>query len=519
MKRTRIFSALLAGALLFSLTACGGNSASSGSTGSTQSGSNAQSGSGQYREHLTIAVNAQITMLDPQKINNVQSNQLFNMVYNTLVNYDTDTKEVLPELATSWEWTDDSYTTLKLTLRDDVTFQNGVAFTADDVAFTLDRATYASLVESYDHCNVIDPYTIEICLKSPNVDFVDILSHNSTAIVSKENVEADEEFGGAIGTGPWKIDLENYSAGDTIELLRNDNYWDVLPETKSITIRYIGNASARLIALENDEVQVVTGIATSEMEIAKENPSITVKPFKTTTFYALTINTKNGAAANDQKLRTAIAYAINRDDIIQMIGDPDVEPATTVFGWQANYYFDDFTNDLSYNPEKAKELVSQCANTTVNLIVNGQDAKMKTIASAIQEQCRLVGITVNVEELDHVSVEARRSEGTHELVILSLALFDWPSDIGRILSSQSQYNYANLSDPQVDELLQLGVSTDDPEQRSQYYQQLQELVHDSCYYIPIAYGTHSIAYRNGVDGIVVRPNTSHDFSYACMLEG
>ena len=205
--------------------------------------------------------------------------------------------------------------------------------------------------------------------------------------------------------------------------------------------------------------------------------------------------------------------------IIQMIGDPDVEPATTVFGWQANYYFDDFTNDLSYNPEKAKELVSQCANTTVNLIVNGQDAKMKTIASAIQEQCRLVGITVNVEELDHVSVEARRSEGTHELVILSLALFDWPSDIGRILSSQSQYNYANLSDPQVDELLQLGVSTDDPEQRSQYYQQLQELVHDSCYYIPIAYGTHSIAYRNGVDGIVVRPNTSHDFSYACMLEG
>ena len=79
MKRTRIFYALLAGALLFSLTACGGNSASSGSTGSTQSGSNAQSGSGQYREHLTIAVNAQITMLDPQKINNVQSNQLFNI--------------------------------------------------------------------------------------------------------------------------------------------------------------------------------------------------------------------------------------------------------------------------------------------------------------------------------------------------------------------------------------------------------------------------------------------------------
>lgn len=63
--------------------------------------------------------------------------------------------------------------------------------------------------------------------------------------------------------------MENYVAGDTIELIRNEAYWGELPKTKTITLRLIGNSSARLIALENGEVDIMTSISPTEMMAAK----------------------------------------------------------------------------------------------------------------------------------------------------------------------------------------------------------------------------------------------------------
>ena len=106
-----------------------------GGSGETQA---AASNEPVYKESIVLGDGSQITTGDPQSINNMQHNRIFKCSHNTLVSYNSSSATYEPELATSWEWSDDLLT-LTLKLRDDVTFQNGEKFTANDVKYSYER--------------------------------------------------------------------------------------------------------------------------------------------------------------------------------------------------------------------------------------------------------------------------------------------------------------------------------------------------------------------------------------------
>lgn len=520
----KILAFVLAAVMILSLTACGGNNTPDNDEPAVEATKSGELDSAviegveaeSYKEHINIALTSQITTLDPGLISNVQHYYLFNMVYNTLVFYDNNTKEFSGELATSWEWADDTYTKIHITLRDDVTFHNGEPLTAEDVAFTLDRTTSSLVSNTYDHCEVIDDHTLDIVLNQPNVDFMYVLSHNSSAVVNKDALEADPDLGGVFGTGPWVIDMDNYVAGDTIELIRNENYWGELPVTKTISLRLISNASSRLIALENGEVSLMTSIAPTELIAAQGNDEIEIYDFNTAQMYYFAFNNTNGPAADDVKLRQAIAYAINRDDLYAATGDEGASAASTFWGWHMKYYFDEFGVDMSYNPDKAKELVAELGdNTTLHLMVNTSSSDYKIMAEVIQEQCRQVGITIVIDEVDSAgaSANSKYASATHEAMLYSINMNDWDSDMARLLSVGSNTNKAVLNNERVTELLALSVSTTDEAERAAYYQELQELIHDNCFYIPLYYTSDTVAYADGVSGMRLSYSRDHDYSY------
>lgn len=523
----KLLALILAAVMILSLAACGGNdtpdtpdtpdtTVAPKDPGKLDSeviqGSEAES----YKEHINIALASQITTLDPGLISNVQHYYLFNMVYNTLVFYNNSTKEFTGELATTFEWADDTYTKLHIVLRDDVKFHNGEPLTAEDVAFTLDRTTSSLVSNTYDHCEIVSDNELYICLNQPNVDFMYVLSHNSSAVVNKDSLDKDPDLGGVIGTGPWVIDMDNYVAGDTIELVRNDNYWGELPATKSISLRLISNASARLIALENGEVSLMTSIAPTELAAAEGNDDINVYNFNTAQMYYFAFNNTNGPAANDQKLRQAIAYAINREDLYAATGDEGGSAATTFWGWHMKYYADEFDLDLSYNPDKAKELVAELGdNTTLHLMVNTTSSDYNIMAQVIQEQCRQVGITIIIDEVDSAgaSANSKYASATHEAMLYSINMNDWDSDMARLLSVGSNTNKAVLNNERVIELLSQGVATTDEAERAAIYKELQTLIHDNCFYIPLYYTSDTVAYADGVSGMRLSYSRDHDYSY------
>lgn len=531
----KLLALVLAVLMVVSLTACGGNGgatnepsqAATGNETPTQPteglGSSVIEGeeAASYKEHINIALASQITTLDPGLISNVQHYYLFNMVYNTLVFYDNNTKEFTGELATTFEWADDTYSKVHIVLREGVVFHNGEPLTADDVAYTLDRTTSSLVSNTYDHCEIVSDNELYICLNQPNVDFMYVLSHNSSAVVNKDALEADPDLGGVIGTGPWVIDMANYVAGDTIELVRNENYWGELPVTKSISLRLISNASARLIALENGEVSLMTSIAPTEVMAAQGNDEINVYNYNTAQMYYFAFNNTNGPAANDLKLRQAIAYAINREDLYAATGDEGGSPATTFWGWHMKFYADQFDLDLSYNPEKAKELVAELGdNTTLHLMVNTTSSDYNIMAQVIQEQCRQVGITIIIDEVDSAgaSANSKYKTATHEAMLYSINMNDWDSDMARLLSVNSNTNKAVLNNERVIELLSQGVATTDEAERAAIYAELQILIHDNCFYIPLYYTSDTVAYRDGVSGMRLSYSRDHDYSYICEAE-
>ncbi len=474
-----------------------------------------------YQKQLNIALASQITTLDPGLVSNVQHYYLFNMVYDTLLFYDNTAKELSGKLATSFAWADDSYQKIHITLRDDVVFHSGEPMTAEDIAFSLDRTTSTLVTNSYDHVDVLGPYELDIVLKQPNVDFMYVLSHNSSAIVSKKAVEANPDLGGAIGTGPWVIDMDNYVAGDTIALVRNDRYWGELPKTEKINLRLIANASSRLIALQNKEVVLMTSVNPTELFAAKANTNLTIYDYPTAQMYYFAFNNTSGPAADNLKLRQAIAYAINHEDLFLATGDEGATAATSFWGWHMKYYFDKFDLDLSYNPEKAKELVAELGGSaTLHLMVNTSSSDYRIMSEVIQDQCRKVGIEIIIDEVDSAGATAnsKYASAQHEAMLYSINMNDWDSDMGRLLSVGSNTNKAVLNNERVTELLALGVSTTDDALRAAYYQELQTIVHDNCFYIPLYYTSDTVAYLNGTAGMRLSYSRDHDYSYIAIPE-
>lgn len=98
-------------------------------------------------------------------------------------------------------------------------------------------------------------------------------------------------------------------------------------------------------------------------------------------------------------------------------------------------------------------------------------------------------------------------------MLYSINMNDWDSDMGRLLSVNSNTNKAVLNNERVTELLSLGVSTTDEAQRAAYYKELQTIVHDNCFYIPLYYTSDTVAYDSDASGMRLSYSRDHDYSY------
>ncbi len=523
MKKLLLF--VLALTLCFAMAACSQSpkaetetetSAAAEVSDSSESNASADAEAPAYKDHVTIALNYQLSGIDPNTFRSTATGLLNKMVFDTLLNYNYETKEIESELATAWEWTDDSVTRLKVTLRDDVLFHNGEKMTSADVANSLDRNTIGMVTDYYDHCEIVDDYNLEIVLSKPDVDFLYVLTDPSTSITCKSAIEADPDYGFTIGTGPWVDDMSAYVPGERWELIRNENYWGELPETKTVTLRLISDASARLIALQNGEVDVITHISPSEIEAAKADSSLTIEQFPSAGMVYLSFNNgANGPAADDLNLRQAVARAINRDDIVYATGNTTSIPRYTFWGSQMKYGMENFDLDLSYNLEEAKKLADGAKTKELHLMAETGVNEFRNTALVLQEVLRQIGIDLVIDEVDSAGMTANTAydNAQHESLISTVNLNPWDSDMNKMLTPGSRNNDAILDNARISELLDLAVATADETERAAYYAEVQTIIHDNCYYIPLYSETASIGYVNGTSGINIVPGQSHDYSY------
>lgn len=230
-----------------------------------------------------------------------------------------------PALATSWDVSEDSKT-FTFHLRDGVTWHDGEAFTADDVVFTLTTITplhprAASVFSNVASVVATDASTVVVTLNDPFGPFINFLTADNVGILP-EHVYAGSDPAtnpanmAPIGTGAFKFD--NWASGQSITLVKNENYWaEGRPYLDELIFSIIPDANSRILALEAGDVDMVTNydIAINDIERLKQTPGLVVRQSGGIPRPLLLIFNNETPELNDAAVRKALFRGLDREMI------------------------------------------------------------------------------------------------------------------------------------------------------------------------------------------------------------
>ena len=529
----RVIALILALVTVLALVACGGTGATSGATSGTtgkvdtdtikdkqdENIHDVKEGV-EYKEEVVIGIRVKVETTDIQAVSNVAHGYTFLMTHEPLVHTNSDGK-LIPKLAESWTVSADAKTyTFKL--REGVKFHDGSDFTAEDVIYTIQRGldnptastTVKGLYGGFESFTAKDTYTVEIVLKEGDSDLLIAMANTgSFGILSKKACEAADD-GYKYGTGPWAND--KFVIGDYMTLTRNDNYWGEKPVTKTVRFRVIPEDSARLIALENKEIDVCIYTANSEVQFVLDNKELDLVSYEGGLNY-LFFNLDH-APFDDENFRLAIANCIDVDAIIKGAkGGYGTRALTTNAPYSFGYFADWASVNMSEykrDVEKAKDYLSKskyASGAEFTITVNNNERAL--IAQIIQDQLKDIGVTVEVEQLDSAGFSAIQKEDGWEALIASIAYTAAGDDFGRSFKSNGGQNKMGYANAEVDALFAKAKAEPDEAKRKEMYKDIQIIIHKEAPVTPLHYDVSFIAYTNKLSGVFWEGRGYHEFSY------
>lgn len=313
-----------------------------------------------------------IITLDPGNYRDRDTETVIRNIFDALVTRTPDGK-VVPEIAESWDVPDPQ--TYVFHLRKGVKFHDGHELNADDVVFTFERVLKENgisgqtsprkgLLGPLERVEKIDDYTVKFTLKNAFPVFTQALVHFQ--IVPKHYIEAvgDEEFARKpIGTGPFKFKEGNLS--DRIVLERFDDYYGGSPDlppvgpakVKTAIFRLMPDPTARVAALKAGEVQIINNVPPNMAKELEKDGNIQVQSAPGTRVYGIELNVKK-PPFDDVRVRQALNYAINWDEILNTVYEGSAERLSTIF-LPSGFGFNKDLKPYSYDPAKAVQLLKE----------------------------------------------------------------------------------------------------------------------------------------------------------------
>jgi len=323
----RLLSSILSAALLLSLLAgCGGGGNTPASDGGGADGNTASGGG--YKSDLIIGTAADINNLNLQAQQDAVNNIILKTTHENLVRF-TNEGTCVPCLASEWEYLDDNHIQFKLV--ENAHFSTGEPVTAEDVKFTYDMAKdsyVASVLSNVVSTEVVDDYTVVLELGKYDNELLPSLASVPVAIQSKAAYDSGMENPWYVGSGRYKFD--DWVEGQFCRVVKVDDYWGEDPGTAdSIEFRPYLEASSRVIALQNGEIDVCIDPPINELQYLEDDENITVEEKTGSRLFYFAFNVEK-APWDNQTLRQAVACAIDRDAVLQAAVYGKGTPQTTI---------------------------------------------------------------------------------------------------------------------------------------------------------------------------------------------
>ncbi len=425
------------------------------------------------------------------------------------------TQQLEPELATSWKISDKGKT-ITFRLRDNLRFSDGTAFSADDVAYTMqqlmDPGLHSPTGDSFRSgegkvlTHVTGKNQIRVTFPVPVVGLDRLF--DQVAIMSASSPKKEMAV-----LGPYYV-AEN-RAGSHVLLKRNPNYWkhdakgQPLPYIDSIRLDIQQNRDIEMLRLVRGEIDLINSVdaeyydklATqapgmvhdsgvsldSEQMWFNQVPNSPLPPYKKAWF-------------TSTSFRRALSEAINREDLVRVVFRGHARPAVSWISPANKFWFNSTLRPHPFDPKSALQLLAQDGfqmrkgtlhdrdghAVEFSVITNAGNKYRERMATMIQQDLAGIGIRLNVVTLDFPSLIERITRTfDYEACLLGLVNDDldpnaqmnvWLSSAENHQWNPSQKTPATAWEAEIDKLMRTQASTPDVRKRKQFIDRVQEIV-------------------------------------------
>lgn len=495
-------------------------SSSAGTQGTEPTSSANVTEENRYGGSIAVGIGVPIIsdLLDPHRSASPGNSRVQRSLFDSLV-VELPNNEYGPWLAEKWEISEDGLT-YTFHLRNDVTFTDGTKLDAEAVKFNFDRiktlespGLALNYIGSLEETEVVDEYTVKFHFAEPFAPFLRYLATENLGIVSPQGVsERGDEFTvNPVGSGPFYI--SSYTLGNEYVLERNPNYnW--APSSaqhtgkaylEKLTFKIITEEATRVSALQSNDVQVIDTIPPQNLTQIKQ--AYQIQEVELLNYNASIHFNATKGVLQDKRLREALRLSVDWDQIVETIYLGTYERAYSILSPSLFGYDATLKEKWLTDAAKAEALLEEAGwvkGADGIRVKDGQRLSLQMIdfyanrekrmdvMTIVQNLWKTVGVELNISTTAVGDYTEKSKNGDYDLWIGSQYGPD-PDGVLRPTLLARTGSHDRYQNKQIEELLNQATIEMDVEKRSQLYHQVQQIVHDEVYAIPVYVLPYTVA--------------------------
>jgi len=481
--------------------------------------------------------------------------QIWHLNYDFLVGFDAKTLAPRPELATAWTVSPDGKT-WTFTTRQGVKWQDGVPFSAADVAFTFNYivknnlSNLAVYTDGITGAKATGPDTVEIYTKAPKANMLRMVvpilpQHIWSKISGKAASTSFQNKPPIVGTGPFQV--VEWSSGKYVHLKANPSYWGGAPHISDLYILIYKNPDTMASDLKLGNIDAAVDVPFAEFRSLSSTPGIQTNEGAAWQFSELAFNcyaspnSKGNPVLRDPVFRQALNYAVDRNKIVATAFNGYALPGSSLIVPYSPYHWQPPASDMfTYDPAKANQMLDaagykrgsngyrttkQGKPLTLRLMVT-TDSPANVVAGKLAVQWfKDVGVKVTYSVVDPGVLTSAQYQFSGNTYTPNWDMFMWywtqdvdPAFMVSIYTpAQSDgygWNDCLWTDPAYTKLSNEAATTIDQAQRIPLVQQAQKIFYYASPYVIMAYPYQLEAWNtNKLTGWTKAPTTAGSAIY------
>ena len=513
MKKQTIALLLSAAVMTMALSACGGPK----SNGSGRDDANTSRAD---NNEIAVGISQDLgDSLDPYQMTAAGTREILFNVYEGLYK-PTSSGDFEPALAESYAVSEDGrvYT---FTIRQGVLFHNETPMDVNDVVYSFNTCAATSVDSSLGAAlsnvasvEAANENTVVVTLKEPDSDF---LAYVASVYIVPDDYS--DQATAPVGTGPFKY--VSRSVQENLVLEKFDGYWGEGAKVDRVTFMIYENSSALMTALNGGAVDLAMHLTVSQTQNLDERYNVLEGTMNLV--QALYLN--NAVAPfDDVRVRQALCYAIDRDAILELTADGHgTKLGSSMYPAFTKYFDDSLTDYYTYDPEKAKELLTEAGypnGFTMTITVPSNYTPHVDTAQVLVEQLGAVGITVEIEEVEwNTWLQRTYTERDFQSTVVG---FDAANLTANALlqrwTSDSEKNMINFSNAEYDSVMAQANATTDDAARTALFKQAERILTEEAANVYIQDLADMVAINKNLTGFEFYPLYVLDLSNIAYVQ-